>query len=105
MMTFHIFFCFIIDIDCSKKVSYYCRDCFYPLASPQQSACTDGCPLNKQRRSFKNASELVICDVRKEILSTAKRYADLIREYQNESKPVLPGDVLNGQVSTLILMD
>ncbi|CAF1187055.1 unnamed protein product [Rotaria sordida] len=53
--------------------------------------------MNNQRRSFKNISELVVCDVKEEILSTAARYVNLIREYQNASKLFLPGDVLNGQ--------
>jgi hypothetical protein len=55
--------------------------------------------MNNQRRSFRNVSELVICDVKKEVSTTAKRYIDLIREYQNEPSISLPGDVLNGQVS------
>ncbi|CAF3710089.1 unnamed protein product [Rotaria socialis] len=89
---------FTIDIDCSKKVSYYCRGCLYPLASPQQSTCTVECSMNNRRRSFRNVSELVLCDVKKEISSTAKRYVNLIQEYQNQPRMVLPGDVLNGQI-------
>ncbi|CAF4366869.1 unnamed protein product, partial [Rotaria magnacalcarata] len=45
-----------------------------------------------------NVSELVLCDVKKEISSTAKRYVNLIQEYQNQPRMVLPGDVLNGQI-------
>ena len=56
--------------------------------------------MNNQRRSFKNVSELVLCDVKKEISSTAKRYVNLILEYQNEARFILPGDILNGQVCT-----
>lgn len=54
--------------------------------------------MNNQRRPFKNVSELVLCDVKKEISLTAKRYMALIQEYQHEAKPILPSDVLNGQV-------
>ncbi|CAF4124476.1 unnamed protein product [Rotaria sp. Silwood2] len=88
----------IVDIDCSKQVSYYCRRCFYRLTSPKQSACSRECFLNGQRRSFKNVSELVLYDVKKEISSTARRYINLIQEYQNERRPMLPSDVLNGQI-------
>ncbi|CAF1199868.1 unnamed protein product [Rotaria sordida] len=88
----------IVDVNSSKKVSYYCRQCFHPLLSVQQIACTNECSLNNQRRSFKNISELVTCDVKKEILTTAKRYIDLIQEYQYESNIIFPGDLLNGQI-------
>ncbi|CAF3381159.1 unnamed protein product, partial [Rotaria socialis] len=54
--------------------------------------------MNNRRRSFRNVSELVLCDVKKEISSTAKRYVNLIQEYQNQPRMVLPGDVLNGQI-------
>ncbi|CAF4307728.1 unnamed protein product [Rotaria magnacalcarata] len=90
----------IVNIDCSKKVTYYCRECFHPLLSVQQSVCTYGCSLNNQHRSFKNLSELVICDVKQEIAKVANRYSNIIREYQNETNIILPGDVLNAQVST-----
>lgn len=93
----------IKDLDCSKKVSYYCRECFHPLLSIDQSACTYECSMNNQRRPFKNISELVICNVKQEIASIAKRYINIIHEYQNESKVALPGDVLNGQVSIAYL--
>ncbi|CAF3963604.1 unnamed protein product, partial [Rotaria sp. Silwood1] len=86
----------IVDVHCSKKVSYYCRQCFHPLLSVQQIECTNECSMNNQRRSFKNVNELVICDVKKEILTTAKRYIELIQEYQNKSSIIFPGDVLNG---------
>lgn len=95
-----LFFMFTTDIDCSKKVSYYCRGCLYPLALPQQPTCTVECSMNNQRRSFRNVSELVLCDVKKEISSTAKLYVNLIQEYQNQPRITLPGDVLNGQVSS-----
>ncbi|CAF4669473.1 unnamed protein product, partial [Rotaria sp. Silwood2] len=87
------------NVNSSKKVSYYCRQCFHPLLSVQQIACTNECFLNNQRRSLKNISELVICDVKKEILTTAKRYIDLIQEYQYESSIIFPDDVLNGPIS------
>ncbi|CAM4823140.1 unnamed protein product [Rotaria magnacalcarata] len=88
----------IVNIDCSKKVTYYCRECFHPLLSVQQSVCTYGCSLNNQHRSFKNLSELVICDVKQEIAKVANRYSNIIREYQNETNIILPGDVLNAQI-------
>ncbi|CAF4521079.1 unnamed protein product [Didymodactylos carnosus] len=73
----------VVGIDCSKKVSYYCRECFHPLLTPQQTECTNGCAINNQRRSFKYVSELVISDAQKEISSTTKLYLNLIREYPN----------------------
>jgi hypothetical protein len=60
--------------------------------------------MNNQRRPFKNVSELVVCDVKKEISTTAKRYIDLIQEYQSGPGGILVGDVLNGQVSTLFFL-
>ncbi|CAF1397064.1 unnamed protein product [Adineta steineri] len=90
----------IVDIDCSNNVTYYCRGCFHHLASPQQTSCSNGCSMHNQSRPFRNVSELVICDIKKEILSTAKRYIHLIQEYQNESKLILPGDVVHGKIYT-----
>ena len=55
--------------------------------------------MNNQHRSFRNISELVICDVRQEVTALAKRYVNIILEYQNESKDMLPSDVLHGEVS------
>ena len=57
--------------------------------------------MNNKRRSFRNISELVICDIKQEIIAREKRYINLIQEYQNESKTTLPGDVLQGQASNI----
>ena len=58
--------------------------------------------MNGHRRPFKNVSEVVICDMKREILTTAKRYMPLIHEYSRQSKDVLPCDIPNGQVSPLV---
>ena len=57
--------------------------------------------MNNKRRSFRNISELVIYDIKQEIIARVKRYINLIQEYQNESKAILPGDVLHEQASTI----
>ncbi|CAF1557829.1 unnamed protein product, partial [Didymodactylos carnosus] len=90
----------LVGIGYSKKVNYFCRECFYPLFTPQQKECTTGCSMNNQRRPFKNVSELVINDVKKEITTTTKTYLNLIREYPTQSSTLLPCDVLNGEVYT-----
>ena len=99
LLTLYCLLC--LDIDCSRKVSYYCRECFHVLLTPQQVQCTYGCSMNGHRRPFKNVSEMVICDVKREILTTAKRYMPLIHEYSRQSKDVLPCDIPNGQASLL----
>ena len=67
--------------------------------STQQTTCTFERSLNNQCRSFRNISELVVCDVRQEITALAKRYVNIILEYQNDSNAILPSDVLHGEVS------
>ncbi|CAF1321466.1 unnamed protein product [Didymodactylos carnosus] len=71
----------LVGIDCSKKVNYCCRECFYPLFTPRKKECS----MSNQRCPFKNVSELVINDVKKEITTTTKTYLNLIREYPTQS--------------------
>ena len=59
--------------------------------------------MNGQRRSFKNVSEMVICDVKKEISTTAKKYMPLILDYPKKSEQLIFCDVPNGQVSELFV--
>lgn len=87
------------DIDTSKKVSYYCRECLHPLLSPKQTHCTVDCSMNGQRRAFRNVSEMVICDVKKEVSTTVQRHMHLILEYPKKSKQLLPCDIPNSDVS------
>ena len=58
--------------------------------------------MNGRPRPSKNVSEMVICDVRKEIVATAKRYINLILQYPKQSKENIPCDIPNGQVIAFI---
>lgn len=55
--------------------------------------------MNGQTRPFKNVSEMVICNVKKEISTTVKRHLHLILEYPKKSKQLLPCDIPNSNVS------
>ncbi|CAF1510553.1 unnamed protein product, partial [Didymodactylos carnosus] len=88
----------IAGMDCSKKVTYYCRECLHRLNAPMQSEYSNLCSLNNQRRPFMNVSELVINDIHYEIRTTAERYMDLINEYPQRAKDLLPCDIINGTV-------
>ena len=87
-----------LGFDCSKQVTYYCRECLFHLHVPDQTECLNGCSLHRKRRPFMNVSELVINDVKEEIRSTAQRYFNLINEYADCAHRVLPADIPNGSI-------
>ncbi|CAF0773384.1 unnamed protein product [Rotaria sordida] len=89
---------FDLGINNDKKVIYYCAECLTCLETPQQTTCSPNCPLNNNYRPFSNASELTINDVKCEIRSTIARYANVINDYRNRSKVLLPCDVPNANV-------
>lgn len=87
----------------TAKVKCYCRECFHPLLSPNQTHCTNVCSMNGHRRPFRNVSEMVICDVKKELSTTVKQYMPLVLDYPKKSNHLLPCDILNGQVSSWLI--
>ncbi|CAF3744588.1 unnamed protein product [Rotaria sp. Silwood1] len=87
-----------LRINYKKKVIYYCAECLAHLETPQQTTCSSNCPLNNNYRPFSKVSELTINDVKCEIRSTIERYANVINDYRNRSKVLLPCDVPNAYV-------
>lgn len=89
---------FYLEIDNRKKVAYYCVECLTRLHTPQQTHCSSNCSLNNIYRSFSNVSELTVNDIESEIRSKIERYANVIIEYPNRSKSLLPCDTPNGDI-------
>ncbi|CAF3787006.1 unnamed protein product [Rotaria sordida] len=82
----------------TKKVIYYCTECLTRLTTPQQTTCSPNCTLNNKYRPFSNVSELTINNVKNEICNNIVRYANIINDYRNQSKLLLPCDIPNADI-------
>ncbi|CAF1561110.1 unnamed protein product, partial [Didymodactylos carnosus] len=87
----------VINIEPSKKVSYYCRECLYLLKSPQDTHCSRTCLLNDKPRLYIDVVEMIVNDVAKELKAVADRYESLISEYSADFDR-LPYDIPNGAI-------
>ncbi|CAF4505986.1 unnamed protein product [Rotaria magnacalcarata] len=88
--------------DYRSEVSVRCVECGQVLVQSNEEKCSTFCIHNGKHRSYANKAELAIMNVEIEIKRVAERYINLINDYPKQAEHLVPCDIINGMVASVL---
>ncbi|CAF2143420.1 unnamed protein product [Rotaria magnacalcarata] len=88
--------------DYRSEVSVRCVECGQVLVQSNEEKCSTFCIHNGKHRSYANKVELAIMNVEIEIKRVAERYINLINDYLKQAEHLVPCDIINGMVASVL---